>query len=57
MNRRRMWNVTDGLPLCFIAEKDGCGARQPEFFGKRYKVYQQTPIPILGLTSGGAVGG
>lgn len=34
MHRQRMWIAVDGLPLYFVAEKDGCGARRPEFFGK-----------------------
>ena len=56
MHQWRMWNAVDGLPLCFVAEKDGCGARQPKFSAKRFKVHLQTTIPVLGLTSGGALG-
>ena len=31
----QMWTAIVGLPLGLIAEKGGCGARQPEFFGKK----------------------
>ena len=57
MHRRWMWTAVDGLPLCFIAEKGR--VRSPSagaFRQNKSKVYQQTPIPILGLTFGGALG-
>lgn len=56
MNRWRMWNAFDGLPLWFCCGKRvGAEPTGRSFFGKSSKVYLQTPIPKLGLTYGGAV--
>ena len=54
MHQWRLWNAMDGLPLCFIAEKDGCGARQPKFSAKdvRYICRHTSPYsasPLVGL--------
>ena len=43
-------------PFYFIAERRQVRSLSAECFGGNYKVYQQTHIPILGLTIGEADG-
>ncbi len=56
MHRHRMKLLPMVCPFVLLRKKTGAEPVSRSFSAKRIEVYQQTPIPILGLTYGEALG-